>query len=121
LAKGLSGYQTLTATGVLVGTLAYVAPERIRGEGATPASDIYSLGCTLFECLTGAPPFAGATPMTVMMGHLQEEPPNPSWQRPGLDEDFGRAVISPLAKDPGARPKSAVAYARSLELAAAAA
>ena len=114
LAKGTSGYQTLTAAGMLVGTLEYVAPERIRGEQATPASDLYSLGCTLFECLTGGPPFPGAHQMTILVGHLQEEAPNPSWQRAGLDERFGAALIAALAKDPGARPRSGAEYAGAL-------
>jgi serine/threonine protein kinase len=115
LAKGTSGYQTLTAVGVLVGTLAYVSPERIRGGHSTPASDVYSLACTLFECLVGVTPFDGPTQMTVMMGILQEEPPNPSWQRPELTERFGTAVISALAKDPAARPAGGAAYADLLE------
>lgn len=118
LAKGTWGYQTLTAAGTLVGTLEYVAPERLRGERATPASDLYSLGCTLFECLTGSPPFPGTHQMTILVGHLQEDAPNPSWQRPGLDERFGGAVIAALAKDPAARPRSGAEYARTLARAA---
>ncbi|MFZ0042728.1 MAG: serine/threonine-protein kinase [Solirubrobacteraceae bacterium] len=115
LAKGTSGYQTLTAVGVLVGTLAYVSPERIRGERATPASDVYSLGCTLFECLVGVSPFHAPSQMTVMMGILQEEAPNPAWQRSELSENFGAVVISALAKDPAARPASGAAYAEALK------
>jgi serine/threonine-protein kinase len=114
LAKGTSGYQTVTTPGAVVGTLEYVAPERIRGERASPASDLYSLGCTLFECLVGAPPFPGADRMTIVMGHLQEEAPNPSWQRAGLDERFGEALIAALAKNPAARPGSGADYARRL-------
>jgi len=113
LAKGAVGYETVTAAGAVVGTLDYVAPERIRGERATPSSDVYALACTLFECLTGAPPFPGDR-MTIMMGHLQEEAPNPSWQRAGLDERFGEAVIAALAKDPAARPGSGAEYAALL-------
>ena len=118
LAKGASGYETVTAAGALVGTLEYVAPERIRGERATPASDLYSLGCTLFECVAGSPPFPGANQMMILTGHLQEEAPNPGWQRPGLDERFGDAVIAALAKDPDARPRSGAEYARLLAHAA---
>jgi serine/threonine protein kinase len=118
LAKGTTGYHTVTAPGGVVGTLEYVAPERIRGERATPASDLYSLGCTLFECLAGDPPFPGTSQMMILMGHLQEEAPNPSWQRPGLDERFGEAVIAALAKDPKARPRSGAEYAASLARAA---
>jgi serine/threonine protein kinase len=118
LAKGTAGYQTVTAPGGVAGTLEYVAPERIRGERATPASDLYSLGCTLFECVAGSPPFPGANQMTILMGHLQEEAPNPSWQRAGLDERFGEAVVAALAKDPDARPRSGAEYAGLLARAA---
>jgi serine/threonine protein kinase len=118
LAKGVSGYRTVTAAGALVGTLEYVAPERIRGERATPASDLYSLGCTLFECVTGSPPFTGVNQMMILTGHLQEEAPNPSWQRAGLDERFGEAVIAALVKDPDARPRSGARYAELLARAA---
>jgi serine/threonine-protein kinase len=113
-AKGTE-YQTLTAAGQVVGTLAYISPERLRGDRATPASDIYSLGCTVFESLVGEPPFTGADQMAVFMGHLEEEPPNPSWQRPELPPPFAAAVIDALAKDPAARPASGLAYAESLE------
>lgn len=118
LAKGTAGYQTVTAPGGVAGTLEYVAPERIRGERATPASDLYSLACTLFECVAGGPPFPGETQMMILMGHLQEEAPNPGWQRPGLDERFGEAVIAALAKDPDARPRSGAEYAGLLARAA---
>jgi serine/threonine protein kinase len=118
LAQGTTGYQTVTAPGGVAGTLEYVAPERIRGERATPASDLYSLGCTLFQCVTGGPPFPGETQMMILMGHLQEEAPNPSWQRDGLDEGFGEAVIAALAKDPDARPRSGAEYAALLARAA---
>ena len=118
LAKGAAGYQTVTGAGAVVGTLEYVAPERLRGERATPASDLYALGCTLFEAVAGGPPFPGETQMMVLMGHLQEEPPNPSWQRPALGERFGEAVIAALAKDPDARPRSGAEYAALLARAA---
>jgi serine/threonine-protein kinase len=116
-AKGTE-YQTLTAAGQVVGTLAYIAPERLRGERATPASDIYSLGCTIFECVTGEPPFTGANQMAVFMGHLDEEPPDPCWQRPELPAAFGAAVVTALAKDPAARPDGGGVYAAALAAAA---
>jgi serine/threonine-protein kinase len=116
-AKGTE-YQTLTAAGQVVGTLAYMSPERLQGERATPASDVYSLGCTVFECLVGEPPFTGADQMAVFLGHLQEEPPDPCWQRPELPAPFAAAVIGARATDPAARPASGAAYAESLQVAA---
>jgi serine/threonine-protein kinase len=112
-AKG-SEYETLTAAGQVVGTLLYMAPERLRGERAVPASDIYSLGCTLYECATGERPFDGVDQMQIFLGHLEEEPPNPCWCRPQLPEAFGQALCMALAKDPAERPPSATAYAEVL-------
>ena len=57
VAKG-AGYTVLTRTGLMVGTLDYLAPELIRGDPATPASDVYAFACLVYECLAGAPPFS---------------------------------------------------------------
>jgi serine/threonine protein kinase len=114
LAKGISGYATLTSSGAVVGTLEYLAPERIQSEPASPASDLYALGCSLFECLTGDAPFAGGNEMTAVIGHLREEPPDPCSQRPDLPARFGQVLLTALAKDPAARPPSGAAYARAL-------
>jgi hypothetical protein len=72
----------------------------------------------LFECVTGSPPFTGVNQMMILTGHLQEEAPNPSWQRPELDERFGEALIAALVKDPNARPRSGARYAELLARAA---
>ena len=112
-AKGTE-YQTLTQAGQVVGTLLYMAPERLRGERAVPGSDIYALGCTLFECVTGEPPFVGGNQMAIFLGHLEEVPPDPCWQRPDLPAAFGEALIEALDKDPAYRPASGAAYAQML-------
>ncbi len=113
LAKG-TGYADLTADGQVVGSLDYLAPERIRGEPALPASDVYALGCVLLECLLGRPPFGGGGMVKTLFGHLETAPPDPSAERPELAVAFGGAVLGALAKDPAERPASGGQYASSL-------
>jgi YVTN family beta-propeller protein len=79
----------------LVGTIEYVAPEQIRGEDVDGRADVYALGCVLYECLAGEPPFGRGAAATVLFSHLQAEPPT----LPGLDEVLPRA----LAKRPDER------------------
>jgi len=113
LAKG-TGYADLTADGQVVGSLDYLAPERIRGEQAVPASDMYALGCVLLECLMGRPPFGGGGMVKTLFGHLESPPPDPGVERPELAGEFSVAVQMALAKNPAERPESGAAYARSL-------
>jgi serine/threonine protein kinase len=107
LAKG-AGYSQLTRPGQIVGTLDYLAPERILGQEATPASDVYALGCVAFECFSGQPPFAGRGLLQVGMAHLEEAPPDPF---EGRDDALCRAVLMPLAKEPAERPLPPSVYA----------
>ena len=93
-----SGRDSMTASGQMAGTVAYLAPEVIRGEEPTPASDLYALGCVLFECLTGEVPFPGQSPATVIYGHLELPAPRVP-ELPAFDAVFARA----LAKDPAKR------------------
>jgi ABC-type transport system substrate-binding protein/DNA-binding beta-propeller fold protein YncE len=93
-----SGPDTATASGQVVGTVAYMAPEVIRGQEPTPASDLYALGCVLFECLTGEVPYPGPNAATVIYGHLELTPPN----APELPA-FGGVLARALAKDPAKR------------------
>jgi len=118
LAKG-TGYAELTRPGQLVGTMDYLAPERIRGEPATPASDIYGLGCVVYECVAGQPPFGSKGMMEVAFAHLEEEPADPCAGRDDLPAAFGEAVKAALAKEPANRPPSAQNYANLLNDAAA--
>ncbi|HEX2372883.1 MAG TPA: serine/threonine-protein kinase [Actinomycetota bacterium] len=112
-------WTVLTGPGQVLGTLDYLAPELIRGEPAGPLSDLYALGCVLFECLAGAPPFAGRSVLRVGMAHLEEEPGDPGASRDDVPPALSWTVRQALAKDPGRRPTSAVALARMLRLAAA--
>jgi serine/threonine-protein kinase len=113
LARGEDSTQ-LTRDGQLVGTPHYLAPELIEGAAATPASDVYALGCVLYECLAGEPPFAGRGDAQVGFAHLVEPPPDVCALRPELAPGIGAAIATALAKDPAARPPTATALARML-------
>lgn len=116
LARGTDSTQ-LTRDGQLVGTVHYLAPELIEGSPASSASDIYAFACLLYECLTGAPPFAGRRDAEVGFAHLVDEPPDPRGIRPELSEDMALALLTALQKSPQSRPTTATALARMLHLA----
>jgi hypothetical protein len=98
-----AGSAPVTQTGTLVGTPAYLAPERASGWPATPASDLYSLGVVGYECLTGAPPFRGM-PVEVAAAHgHQAPPPFP----PAVPAGVAGLIGELMAKDPAARPATA--------------
>jgi len=103
LVKRLLTPTKLTRTGHLVGTLDYTAPEVFRGEELDGRADIYSLGCVLFECLTGSVPFPETTDAGVMYGHLQNEPPPVTSVRPELPTGLDVVVARAMAKDPEQR------------------
>jgi serine/threonine-protein kinase len=113
LAKDSQG-TVLTLPGQALGSMDYMAPEQIRGETVTSETDLYALGCVMFECLHGMPPFADRQGMRVLWAHLQDEPPNPT----GVSEEVGIAVKSALQKAPEDRPKTGIEYARKLTQAA---
>jgi serine/threonine protein kinase len=98
------GEHRLTATGKVFGTPEYLAPEQARGETLTGQADQYSLGCVLYEMLTGALPFEGTHP-EVVLKHLQAEAPAPSARRPSLAlaRELDALVLRMLAKHPGER------------------
>ena len=113
LAKGRA-YTILTRPGQVLGTAEYLAPELVRGERATPASDVYALGCMVCECLTGKTPFSDKTLAQIVIAHLDEEPPDPSLERTDVGPELGAAALIALAKDPARRPECAGAYAALL-------
>lgn len=94
----------LTVTGKILGTADYLAPERALGRPAQPASDVYSLGCVLYELLTGRPPFRGATSLAVVQQHVDAIPAPPGRLRPGIPQQLCDYVLLLLAKDPAHRP-----------------
>ncbi|WP_193608553.1 protein kinase domain-containing protein [Nocardioides lijunqiniae] len=102
----------LTTPGAVAGTWNYLAPERAAGDPGTPASDVYSVGCLLYECLTGRPPYTGAD-VSVAMAHLQQPVP----QLPGEDDlttRVNQVLAGALAKDPAERYDSARALRDAL-------
>ena len=116
LARGIDSTR-LTGDGQLLGTAYYLAPEVIEGEDASRASDVYALGCVLYECLVGEPPFTGRSAAELAFGHLVEPPPDPRERRPELPADAGLVLLTALAKNPSERPTSGTALARMLHLA----
>ncbi|MEU1982455.1 serine/threonine-protein kinase [Nocardia sp. NPDC019395] len=103
---------TLTTTGAVVGTFAYMAPERLADDESDGRSDVYSLACVLYECLVGAKPYRGESMQRQVAAHLNAEPPRPSAE--GLPSPFDAVIAKGMAKDPGRR------YDTTGELAAAA-
>jgi serine/threonine protein kinase len=116
LARG-RGYTVLTKPGQVMGTLDYIAPELVRGLGASPASDLYALGCTIYEAITGAPPFASKSTLEAALAHLEEEPPDPRGARPEVPESLAWAVLQALVKDPERRPSTGAGYAQMIRVA----
>src|SRR5439155_26498678 len=117
IARALAA-ETLTRTGTTLGTAAYLSPEQARGGQADARSDLYSVGCTVYEMLTGRPPFVGDMPAVVASRHLTEEPEPPSTLRPGLPVSLDAVVMKALAKDPSHRYQDARAMGEDLRRAA---
>ncbi|PKN56296.1 MAG: hypothetical protein CVU56_16760, partial [Deltaproteobacteria bacterium HGW-Deltaproteobacteria-14] len=106
----------LTAEGAVVGTPIYMSPEQATGGVLDHRTDIYSFGVMLFEMATGRVPFDAPTTISLMVKHVQEEPPRPSDFAPGLVPDaIETLILQMLAKNPAARPGSAAEVVRALE------
>jgi WD40 repeat protein len=105
------------ATGIghdhLMGTPDYVAPEQIAGEEIDGRADLYSLGCVLYECLVGQPPFRRDSDLAVVFAHLEAEPPAPSAARPELPSGLDAVIARALAKEPAERYPSCRELARA--------
>jgi serine/threonine-protein kinase len=106
IARKLDG-ATLTQVASVIGTAAYMAPERAAGEPGDARADIYSLGCLMFAMLTGRPPFGGEVAAAVLHQQLNAEPRAPSRLRTGIPPELDALVLAMLAKSPDARPRSA--------------
>jgi serine/threonine protein kinase len=108
----------LTRAGQALGSMDYMAPEQIRGDEVTAQTDVYALGCVVYECLVGRPPFADRQGMRILWAHLQEEPPDPRAARPELSDDVRWALLRALEKEPERRPETATAYSHMVRIAA---
>ena len=95
---------TVTSTGHTLGTPTYMSPEQAAADGSIDgASDVYSLGCVLFELLAGSPPFSGPNERTVIARHMTEPPPHIREIRPEVSPELERTILRTLAKAPKAR------------------
>jgi serine/threonine protein kinase len=112
-----SSAATITATGQMVGTANYMAPEQIEGGGVDGRTDLYSLGCVLYECLTGSAPFSGRSAPAILYGHLHERAPTPSSLRPELPSGVDAVIDRALRKAPEERYPSCRELSRDLRAA----
>ena len=120
IAKALSGSETLTQTGMSLGTPAYMSPEQASGEHEIDGrSDIYSLGCMLYEMLAGEPPFTGPTIQAIIVRRFTESVRPVRTLRPEVPEEVDRALLRALARDPGERFAVAGEFAQALATAVA--
>ena len=107
IARALSDANSVTQTSAVIGTAQYLSPEQARGEKVDARSDVYSLGCVLYEILTGEPPFVGDTPVAVAYQHVREDPIPPSTRHAGISPELDAVVLKSLAKNPDNRYQTA--------------
>jgi beta-lactam-binding protein with PASTA domain/predicted Ser/Thr protein kinase len=98
---------TMTSTAAVIGTAQYLSPEQARGEGVDARSDVYSMGCLLYELVTGAPPFSGDSPVAVAYQHVREDPRLPSSINPEVPAELDAILLKAMSKNPANRYQSA--------------
>ena len=113
LTKRVSDRTRIADDDHLLGTIDYVAPEQIAGDGVDGRADIYSLGCVLYECLVGQPPFRRDSDLAVVFAHLDAEPSAPSTVRQGLPAALDGVLARALAKEPDQRYPSCREFAQA--------
>jgi serine/threonine-protein kinase len=119
IVKQTTASRGLTRTGIFVGTVDYAAPEQIEGSGVDARTDVYALGCVLYECLTGRMPFAREGEVAVMHAHLTEAPPHVTAVRADLPTGLNAVIARAMAKNREDRHQSCgelMAAARSAAL-----
>jgi eukaryotic-like serine/threonine-protein kinase len=105
----------LTHAGYLLGSVNYMSPEQVSGARATTRSDLYSLGVTLYEFLTGQLPITGKSDYEIMMGHMQQTPTPPHEIAPAIPVPLSVAIMRALAKDPALRFAAAEEFLQAIE------
>jgi serine/threonine-protein kinase len=105
----------LTQTGHTLGSLFYMSPEQIRGAPLDPRSDLYSLGITMYEMVTGRRPFEGTSDFSLMSAHLEQTPAAPVQVVPGIPSALSDIILTAIAKDPGARFPTAREFRAALD------
>ncbi|MGY1785200.1 Stk1 family PASTA domain-containing Ser/Thr kinase [Geodermatophilus sp. SYSU D00698] len=98
---------TMTSTAAVIGTAQYLSPEQARGEAVDARSDVYSLGCLLYELVCGAPPFTGDSPVSVAYQHVREDPRLPSSINPAVPPELDAILMKAMSKNPANRYQSA--------------
>ncbi|PBJ32852.1 serine/threonine protein kinase, partial [Mycobacterium avium subsp. hominissuis] len=114
IAKAVGESTSLTSSGVTVGTMAYISPEALEGRILDNRADIYSLACTAFELLTGAPPFTAGNLAALIAAHSTQAPPSITARRPGLPDYLDAVFERALAKNPDSRFQSCMQLVEAL-------
>ncbi|MGV0791330.1 Stk1 family PASTA domain-containing Ser/Thr kinase [Mycolicibacterium sp. XJ1819] len=107
IARAIADANSVTQTAAVIGTAQYLSPEQARGEKVDARSDVYSLGCVLYEILVGEPPFIGDSPVAVAYQHVREDPVPPSQRNPDIPPELDAVVLKALAKNPDNRYQTA--------------
>lgn len=108
------GASMLTMPGKTIGTTWYMAPEQIRGDEVTPATDVYALAIVAYECLTGRTPFGDTSGIKTLYAHLRDEPRDPCSIRPDIPRGVGYTLLKGLEKEPEKRPPTPAMLAMML-------
>jgi len=110
----IANLEGMTATGMLLGTPEYMAPEQIKGGSIDARTDLYALGALIYHALTGRPPFTGETPIVISLAQATEQPIPPSRLRPGLSAEWDAYVMKALSKAKDQRFETALAMRDAL-------
>ncbi len=115
IARVIAGAETIAQTAAVLGTAAYLSPEQAQGQPVDQRSDLYSLGCVLYEMVAGRPPFIGDSPVAVASKQVLEQPVPPSKLNPDVSPQLDAVIMRTLAKNPANRYGSAEEFRRDLE------
>ncbi len=106
--------RSLTMTGTTMGSLSYMSPEQVKGEPTDARSDLYSVGVSLYEMVTGQRPFVATSDYSIMSAHVKETPKPPVELHPGLPSELNEIILMAIAKDPNQRFQTSEAFRNAL-------